>query len=155
MKTNSSFENKLFRLSTGEEVQPELVGKLIEDTCHYVRYARVKQNEKNETVAFIFPKKSFYSHPDYTLTANDGCFCPRTLDELGKCLTGCLKQVNQKLEGGENRIQESLIINQEAIPINGAGLSYEEIIEAYREQLLKTKGTEIAEEDEVYYIKNS
>ncbi len=155
MKTNPSFEKKLFRLSNGEEVEPELVGKLIEATCHYVRYAVVKQNENNESIAFLFPKKSFYTHPDYTLTANDGCFCPRSLDELGKCLTGCMKQVNQKLSGAEDKISETFIINQDAIPINGAGLSHDEIIESYREQLLKVKGKEIAEEDEVYYIKNS
>lgn len=154
METNYSFHNKIFRLSTGEVVLPDVIESLIEKTCHYVKYAMLRQNDKNESVVFIFPKKNQYEHPDYVLTANDGCFCPRSLHELGKCMTGCLKLVNKSLEGESNSINQAILINAKSDSESKSNLSYKEILNTYRSQLSKTKDSAFSDEDEVYYIKH-
>ena len=154
MNTKSSFENKIYKLSTGEEVRPDVVENLIEKTCHYVKYAVVRENENRETVAFLFPNSVLYSHPDYVLTTNEGCFCPRSLHELGKCMSGCLKFVNHKLAGGNDKVKEAVLLNFDLPSDEAERMSYRDLVETYRMLLAKQHGPNVPDEEEIYYIKN-
>ena len=147
MDSEKLIENKIYKLADGSELAVNEVEKLIQDTCHYVKYVVINQNDKNQNIAFIFPEKSLYNNPDYLLTPNenDGCFCPRDLDELGRCLTGCMKKVNLNFENSDDKIITAAIISSEN--------DYESEIEKYKEILNKSLGHEISNE-EVYYIKN-
>lgn len=154
MDANSPIESKIYRLSTGEEVLADVLENLIEKTCHYVKYAVVRENEKSEAVAFLFPNKSLYSHPDYVLTTNEGCFCPRDLKELGKCMKGCLKLINFKMAGYEDMVKEAVILNTDSSPKEVTKRSYQELVDTYRSMLSKRHGPNVPDEEEIYFIKN-
>ncbi len=154
MSHNISSENRIFKLSTGEEVKPEVIEGLIETTCHYVKYAVVSQNESNNPVAFIFPNKKLYTHPEYMLTPNEGCFCPRNLDELGRCLTGCMKLINSKIDDKEDKIVEAILLNSGISSEVEPRISYEEVIEKYKTLLYQAHGEKVPVDEEIYYIKN-
>lgn len=140
-------KSKVYKLTDGSEVDSNQVEKLIQDTCHYVKYVVINQNDKNENVAFIFPDKNLYNNPDYLLAPNDneGCFCPRNLDELGRCLTGCMKKVNLSFENIEDKFSNAIILSGEN--------EIENEVEKYKNILKNSLGNEISD-DEVYYIKN-
>lgn len=154
MSRITSSENRIFKLSTGEEVKPEVIEGLIETTCHYVKYAVVSQNDSNNPVAFIFPNKKLYAHPEYMLTPNEGCFCPRNLNELGRCLTGCMKLVNKNIMNQEDKIVEVSILNKDITSESEPKISYQEVIEKYKTLLHQTHGDNVPEDEEIYYIKN-
>lgn len=140
-------ENRIFKLSDGRELGIEEVQKIIQDTCHYVKYVVINQDDKNRNIAFIFPDKNLYNNPDYLLTPNEnnGCFCPRDLDELGRCLTGCMKKVNLVFENADDKVENAAIINAED--------NYNAEIEKYKEIFNKSFGAEVTDE-EIYFIKN-
>lgn len=143
MDSENLNDNKIFKLADGSQLEAKEVEKLIQDTCHYVKYVIINTNDKNQNIAFIIPEKYLYNNPDYLLTPNEnnGCFCPRNLDELGRCLTGCMKKVNLNFEKDDDKFVNAVIIDNE------------NQIEKYKEILNKSLGTEISNE-EVYYIKN-
>jgi hypothetical protein len=145
---------KLFKLSSGEEVNASAIEKLIQSTCHYVKYAVVGENKSKSLVAFIFPNDSLFHLPDYKLTANDGCFCPRSLNELGKCLSGCLKSANEKITDHHNQIKEAILMNSDIDSDEGPMISYHEIIRKYKTLLQTTYGSTTPPEHEIYFMKN-
>ncbi len=150
MNLNDTLENRIFKLSTGEKVNQDDIEKLVEKTCHYVKYVVVDHDENDKNVAFIFPDKELYTHPDYMLTPMEGCFCPRDFEELGRCLTGCLKLVNNQIKDGADKIKDFAMINTEKpLPTN-----HQEVIEKYKSLLQQTHGTKVPDDEEIYYIKN-
>ncbi len=153
MSTNQIVENKIYKLSTGEEVAAEALEGLIEKTCHYIRHAVVGQNHDDTPVAFIFPNRQLFTHPDYQVTPMEGCFCPRSLDELGRCLSGCLKLVNLQMDQETDGIKEAAILNTENHDTEKPKLSYQEIIEKYRTLLHHTFGNTVPDEEDIYYVK--
>ncbi|NUM31675.1 MAG: hypothetical protein HUU47_05060 [Bacteroidetes bacterium] len=147
MESDNLKENKIFRLADGRELANDEVQKLIKDTCHYVKYVVLNKDGNSRNIAFIFPDKNLYKNPDYLVTPNenDGCFCPRDLDELGRCLTGCIKKVNLLFENNDDKIVNAAIIDTDE--------NIESEIEKYKEIFNKSFGGEEVN-DEVYFIKN-
>ncbi|MBK9283004.1 MAG: AMP-binding protein [Sphingobacteriaceae bacterium] len=92
-----SRKDRIFKLSNGEKVIPSDLEKAIELKCHYVQYAIVAGSGEEHPVALIFPNKKLLNKPDYQLSPEEGCFCPRSLNELGRCLTGCLAKANDSI----------------------------------------------------------
>lgn len=151
MKEEKPFEGTAFKLSNGEKINSSDLEKLISDTCHYIEYAVVSGDEK--PVAFIFPKDKLLQNPDYKLTPEEGCFCPRSLAELGRCLTGCLKLVNKKLGSGSSKINLAALINAEQLSVSGSAIDFEKSIEKYKSILKKNYGSMVPYEEEIYVIK--
>jgi len=151
MKEEKPFEGTVFKLSNGEKINSSDLEKLISDTCHYIKYAVVGKDEK--PVAFIFPKEKLLQNPDYKLTPEEGCFCPRSLEELGKCLTGCLKLVNKKLDPGSAKINTAALINPEQLSVSGSPADLKNSIEKYRALLKENYKSLVPYEDEIYIIK--
>ncbi|MFI5221621.1 MAG: hypothetical protein ACHQK8_04790 [Bacteroidia bacterium] len=151
MDDKSSFENRIFKLSTGERVNSDVIEHLIENSCHYVKYVVVNEDEKRNPIALIFPNKKLLENPDYQVTPEEGCFCPRNLNELGRCLTGCLNVVNQVVQDEGDRIKNVAIINKE-IQI-GESTNNTSLMDKYRSLLGKTYGQDIPGEEEIYMVK--
>jgi long-subunit acyl-CoA synthetase (AMP-forming) len=84
-------KDRIFKLSNGEKIVPSDLEKLIELKCHYISFAMVVGNGEEYPVALLFPNKKLIDRPDYALSPEEGCFCPRNLNELSKCLRGCLQ----------------------------------------------------------------
>ncbi len=149
--------SNIFKLSSGEPVNSEDLEKQIEGTCHYVKYAVIKTDEEEHTVALIFPNKKLFSQPDYEKSLEEGCFCPRSLDELGRCMTGCLKMVNSDLEKRSVKINSASIVDAELSTTDktldtSMNVNKENVIEKYRAELLNMYGKNIPVNEEVYLI---
>lgn len=103
----------------GRKFTSEQVTELLKTTCHYVDYVVFAQNSKEQLVALIFPDKNQLLHPDYQKTPEEGCFCPRNLEEVGKCLTGCLKKANIDLTKQNTPISLAIIVGEKYTAENG------------------------------------
>ena len=146
LNENISFEDRVFKLSSGEKVDPAILEQEIRNICHYVKYVGVTGNGEDQPVALIFPNKSLLDHPDYKLTPEEGCFCPRSLNELGKCLTGCLKLVNNQ---SANKLKSAAIINKEEETF----ASTEQMMEKYKALLQKMYSDNVPASEDIYLVK--
>lgn len=155
MMAGDYLDNKIFKLSTGESVSSSEMEELIKEKCHYIKHVYVGTDEKKAMVALIFPDQQLLHNPDYRLSPDEGCFCPRSLDELGRCLTGCLKLVNQKLDNNSLKINSADIINSELQIHNDSSISHQDILDKYKTLLHEKYGTNVPSENEIYFIKNT
>lgn len=148
MNDKISFEDRVFKLSTGEKVDPSVLENKIENVCHYVKYVTVEGSGEDQPVALIFPNKKLLDQPDYEITPEGGCFCPRSLNELGKCLTGCLQLVNNQ---SDQKMKSAAIINSDISETSG--VSHDELIKKYRTLLQKMHAGNVPSDEEVYIVK--
>jgi long-subunit acyl-CoA synthetase (AMP-forming) len=100
-------------LPNGLLVNRELLESEIKKICHYVQHTILVIKDDETLLAMIFPNRSLFTKPDYERSPEEGCFCPRSLPELGKCLSGCLQSLNHKLLSGNAKIDVAVIINTE------------------------------------------
>lgn len=152
-----SRKDRIFKLSNGEKVIPTDLEKAIELKCHYVQYAIVAGNGEEHPVALIFPNKNLLEKPDYQLSPEEGCFCPRSLNELGKCLTGCLNIANDSIGQKFAKVKSAAIILDElSLEKNtltpSMKVAPKNVIEKYRAHLLNLYGKNVPVEEEVYVI---
>lgn len=108
-----SRKDRIFKLSNGEKVIPTEMEGLIQNKCHYVSYALVTGSGAPFPVALLFPNKRLLNHPDYSTTPMDGCFCPRNLEELSRCLKGCMHDANCDLKQKFAKVKAAVIIDAE------------------------------------------
>ncbi len=154
MNEIQTIKDKIYKLSTGEKVSPLELEKRIGEKCHYVQYVVVGKDDKEHPVAMIFPNQKLFPNPDYQLSPEEGCFCPRSLDELGRCLSGCLKRVNQGIEHQVSKLASATIINTGLTAENTPPLSSDEIFNKYKAILQDKYGKNVPAEEEIYVIKN-
>ena len=101
------------KLPNGLLVDRELLVNEIKKICHYVHFVVLAVKDEQTLVAMIFPNRSLFTKPDYVKSPEEGCFCPRNLPELGKCLTGCMHSLNHKLLPGYAKVNAAVIVNSE------------------------------------------
>jgi hypothetical protein len=116
---NESNNIATFNFSGRGKLNAQEVSELLKSTCHYVDYVVFTENSKEQLVALIFPDKQLLKNPDYQKTPEEGCFCPRNLDEVGRCLTGCLKKANAELTNKNTPISLAIIVGEKFILDNG------------------------------------
>ncbi len=152
-----SRKDRIFKLSNGEKVIPTDLEKQIELKCHYVQYAIVSGSGEEHPVALIFPNKKLLESPDYELSPEEGCFCPRSLNELGKCLTGCLEIANNRIGQKFAKVKSAAIIMDELSLENrtltpSMKMAPKNVIEKYKAHLLNMYGENVPVDEEVYVI---
>lgn len=152
-----SRKDRIFKLSNGEKVIPTDLEKAIELKCHYVQYAVVTGSGEEHPVALIFPNKKLLEHPDYELSPEDGCFCPRSLNELGRCLTGCLSMANDSIGQKFAKVKSAAIILDELSFENNTltpsmKVAPKNVVEKYRSHLANLYGDNVPVDEEVYII---
>ena len=152
-----SRKDRIFKLSNGEKVIPTDLEKAIELKCHYVQYAVVVGSGEEYPVALIFPNKKFLNNPDYQLSPEEGCFCPRSLNELGRCLTGCLSMANDSIGQKFAKIKSAAIILDELSVDNNTltpslKMAPKNVVEKYKLHLQNLFGNNVPVEEEVYII---
>lgn len=108
-----SRKDRIFKLTNGEKVIPSDIEKAIEKKCHFVSFAVVTGGGKEFPVALIFPNRKMLNSPEYETSPMDGCFCPRNLNELGRCLTGCLHDANCGIGQKFAKVKAAMIIDDE------------------------------------------
>ncbi len=150
-------KDRIFKLSNGEKVVPTDLEQKIEKHCHYVQYAVVSGSGEEHPVALIFPNKKLLEKPDYEVTPEEGCFCPRNLNELGKCLRGCLHDANSSIHQKFAKIKSAAIINEElSLDDNtltpSMKMAPKNVVEKYRKHLTNLYGESVPVDEEVYVI---
>jgi len=129
----------------------------IEKHCHYVQYAVVSGSGEEHPVALIFPNKKILETPDYEVTPEQGCFCPRNLNELGKCLRGCLHDANSSINQKFAKIKSAAIINDELTLDNNTltpsmKMAPKNVVQKYKKHLSNLYGENVPVDEEVYVI---
>jgi long-subunit acyl-CoA synthetase (AMP-forming) len=152
-----SRKDRIFKLSNGEKVIPSDLEKAIELKCHYVQYAIVSGSGKEHPVALIFPNKKLIEKPDYQISPDEGCFCPRSLNELGRCLTGCLAMANESIGQKFAKVKSAAIILDELSLDNNTltpsmKVAPKNVVEKYKSHLLNLYGENVPVDEEVYII---
>ncbi len=152
-----SRKDRIFKLSNGEKVVPTDLEKVIELKCHYVQHVIISGSGEDHPVALIFPNKKLLEKPDYALSPEQGCFCPRSLNELGKCLRGCLHDANCDIKQKFAKIKSAAIINSE-LSLDDRTLTPsmkvapKNVLEKYKEHLKNMYGEKVPVEEEVYLV---
>ncbi|MBI2259388.1 MAG: AMP-binding protein [Flavobacteriia bacterium] len=153
-----SRKDRIFKLSNGEKVIPTDLEKAIELKCHYVQYAVVAGSGEEHPVALIFPNKRLLENPAYQLSPKDGrCFCPRSLNELGKCLTGCLAQANESIGQKFAKVKSAAVILDDlSLDTNtltpSMKVAPKNVVEKYKAHLKNLYGDHVPVDEEVYVI---
>jgi long-subunit acyl-CoA synthetase (AMP-forming) len=152
-----SRKDRIFKLSNGEKVVPTDLEKLIELKCHYVSYAIVSGSGKNHPVALIFPNKKLLENPDYEITPSEGCFCPRNINELGRCLTGCLHDANCAIGQKFAKVKSAVVIDGKlSLDDNtltpSMKVAPKNVVAKYKNHLRNLFGDNVPVEEEVYII---
>lgn len=106
-------KDRIFKLSNGEKIIPAELENIIQAKCHYIAFALLAGSGREQPVALLFPNKKLLKNPDYEITPADGCFCPRSLNELAKCLHGCLNDANCGIGQKFGRIKSAILIDDE------------------------------------------
>jgi long-subunit acyl-CoA synthetase (AMP-forming) len=150
-------KDRIFKLSNGEKVVPTDLEKEIELKCHYVAYSIVSGIGKDYPVALIFPNKKLLKNPDYEISPSEGCFCPRDLNELSRCLTGCLHDANCGIKQKFAKIKGAAIIDDE-LSIDDSTLTPsmklapKNVLEKYKAHLNNLYGARVPVDEEVFVI---
>jgi hypothetical protein len=111
---------RIFNLANGKEIDPAEFEHYMLVNCHYVKYVVVRGKGKDFPVALVFPDQALFTQPDYIVTPLEGCFCPRNMTEFSRCLTGCIKLVNNELADTWEKVRIAAIINDDTLqPDNG------------------------------------
>lgn len=151
-------KDRIFKLSNGEKVVPSDLEKLIEMKCHYISFAMVVGSGQEYPVAILFPNKKLLNHPDYSHTPEGGCFCPRSLEELGKCLHSCLHDANCAIGQKFAQIRAAMIIDDELSFEKGTltpsmKVAPRTVVTAYKAHLENLYGEDNPVEEEIYIIR--
>lgn len=150
-------KDRIFKLSNGEKVIPTDLEKAIEQKCHYVQYTVVSGSGEEYPVALIFPNKKLLTQPVYELTPDNGCFCPRSINELSKCLRECLHSANELIGQNFSKIKAAAIISEDLSLDNNTltpslKVAPNNVIEKYKTQLHSLYGGNVPKEEDVYLI---
>jgi long-subunit acyl-CoA synthetase (AMP-forming) len=151
-------KDRIFKLSNGEKVVPSDLEKLIEMKCHYLSFAMVVGSGHEYPVAILFPNKKLLEHPDYTNTPEDGCFCPRNLEELRRCLHSCLHDANCAIGQKFAQIRAAIIIDDELSLEKGTltpsmKVAPRSVIDTYKSHYENLYGEDNPVEEEIYIIR--
>jgi hypothetical protein len=145
-------------LPGGLMVDAQEIRKSLARICHYVQDVLVCTRNGKDPFAVIFPNRKLYGQPDYEKSPEEGCFCPRNLPELGKCLSGCTETMNRQLPEGTAPIAAAVIINEELTRESGTrdanGLPvYAEILDRYRNHFENLFGGNLSVKEDAFNIK--
>ena len=152
-----SRKDRIFKLSNGEKVIPTDLEKIIEKKCHYVQYVIVSGSGYDYPVALIFPNQNMLKNPDYHKSPEDGCFCPRDINEFGRCLQGCLKQSNDELKQKFAKIKKAVVLNSclsldDNTLTPSMKMAPKRVLEKYKNHYMDLYGEELPSGDELYVI---
>lgn len=153
-----SRKDRIFKLTNGEKVIPSEMEMLIQTKCHYITFAIICGKGKEYPVALLFPNKKALEHPNYEISPDEGCFCPRSINELGKCLHGCLHDTNCGLTEKFSKIKYAMVIDDELTIENNTltpsmKVAPNKLIEAYKAHIENLYGAKNSLNEDVYIIK--
>jgi long-subunit acyl-CoA synthetase (AMP-forming) len=107
--------DRIFKLSNGEKIVSADVEKALQGACPYLTFVVLEGRGEDFPVALLFPNQRLLSEQqngeDYP--ANEGCVCPRSLEDLSACLQGCLMEANEMISPKFARVPYAILVNEE------------------------------------------
>lgn len=151
-------KDRIFKLSNGEKVIPTDMETLIHGKCHYIAFAMVEGSGKEYPVALLFPNKKLFENPDYEISPIEGCFCPRSPEELAKCLRGCLNDANCAIGQKFAKIKSAVLIDDELSLEKGTltpsmKAAVKNVVTMYKEQLENLYESNPVQTENIFVIK--
>lgn len=150
-------KDRIFKLSNGEKVIPTDLEKQIERKCHYVAYAVVSGSGMDYPVALIFPNIKILKNPDITFSTTNECAYPSNIEDLSKCLKGCLMDANCDIKQKFTKLKGAALINDELSIDNSTltpslKLAPNRVLEKYNSHLHNLYGASVPLQEEVFVI---
>jgi len=108
-------------------------------------------------VALIFPNNKMIKDPDYHISEVEGCFYPKSLNEFGHCLHGCLQAANRDIKQKFSKIKLAAVIDSE-LSLEDRTLTPSmkvaprNVLEKYKNHLANMYGEKVPTEEEVYIV---
>ncbi len=150
-------KDRIFKLSNGEKVVPTDLEKAIQLKCHYIQHVIISGSGEDHPVALIFPNRNMLFKPDYQASTDEGCSCPRSLQDLNKCLHGCLHDTNCDIKQKFSKIKSAALIDEE-LSLDDRTLTPSmkvapnKVLEKYKAQLNNLYGKNVPIEEDVYIV---
>ncbi len=109
MKKFSAVPDKLFPLPGGACLGAADVAHKVTKTCPYVHRMVLAEENQAEMAALVFPATALF-----TDAPNDkklqGCFCPENIDDLARCLSECMDDINSDIAHANTRIGSFAVV---------------------------------------------
>ena len=158
MSNFEPIDGMIAKLPDGSLIDTNELEQQVLKICHYVKHVAFYLKDGKSPVAVIFPNRSLFTNPDYVKSPEEGCFCPRNLPEIGKCLTGCMHSLNDKLPATSSKLDAAVIINTELSvtdgTLNPAGnVMPKNILKKYKNHLENLYGAQLLVNEEAFEMR--
>ena len=151
-------KDRIFKLLNAEKIVPTKIEENITSKCHYISYAYVAGSGKKYPVALLFPNKNLFNKKldDFNMDFSQ-CKCPKSIEDLSKCLQHCLNEVNSKINQKFSRINSVMLINGELSVENktltpSLKLAPNNVKEVYKAYIEKLYDSDVEIQEQVYII---
>jgi long-subunit acyl-CoA synthetase (AMP-forming) len=133
----------IFKLSNGEKVVSAEIEHALQSACHYLAFAVVAGSGQDHPVALLLPNRQLLAGA----SAIEHCACPRSLEELSRCLSVCLAEANAGIVQKFARVPVALLVDGE-LSIDDGTLTPSmkvvaaKVLETYRDAIEELYATE-------------
>ncbi len=151
-------KDRIFKLMNAEKIIPTKIESNITKKCNFISYAYVAGNGKKYPVALLFPNRNLLNKDlDGFDLEFENCTCPKTLEELSKCLQHCLNEVNCGIKQKFSRINTAMLIDGNLSVENktltpSMKLAPNNVKEVYKAYIEKLYGSDTEIKEQVYII---
>lgn len=107
--------DRIFKLSNGEKIVSADVEKALQGACPYLTFVVLEGRGEEFPVALLFPNQRLLGEHvhEQEYPGNEGCVCPRSLEDLSQCLHGCLMEANETISPKFARVPYAILVDDE------------------------------------------
>lgn len=104
-----SRKERMFKLSNGEKVFPSQLEARIHARCQFIKYAYVFGSGQHQPHMLVFPSRQALE----VCGRVPGCANPDNSEQLARCLSSCVADINAQEAAGFRTIRRALVIGRE------------------------------------------
>lgn len=151
-------KDRIFKLMNAEKIVPTKIEENITSKCHYISYAYVAGRGKKYPVAILFPNRSLMNKKINGFDIEfEKCKCPKSIEDLSKCLQNCLNDINCEIKQKFSRIDTAMLIDgdlsvEDKTLTPSLKLAPNNVQNVYKAYIEKLYGSDIDIKEQVYII---
>ena len=151
-------KDRIFKLMNAEKIIPTKIESNITKKCHFISYAYVAGSGEKYPVALLFPNRNLLNkNLDGFNMEFEKCKCPKSLEDLSKCLQHCLNEVNCGIKQKFSRINSAMLVDGDLSVENktltpSMKLAPNNVKEVYKANIEKLYDSDINTKEQVYII---
>jgi len=104
-----SRKERMFKLSNGEKVFPSQLEARIHARCQFIKYAYVFGSGQHQPHMLVFPNGQAFEGCGRV----DNCVNPNNPEQLARCLSRCVAEINDQEAAGFRAIRRALVVGRE------------------------------------------